>query len=283
MSLPALPVADLLRRHNLHPDKRLGQNFLVDESALARVVAAAGLQPDEEVLEIGPGLGSLTRHLAAPGGRVAAVELDERLLPALREVVSAYQNVVIIQGDILKLDPAALVSQDGYAVVANIPYYITSAVIRHLLEAHPRPSRIVLTVQREVAERICASPGDLSILALSVLVYGQPQIAGRIPAGAFYPAPKVDSAVVRIDLFPQPCLTGEALEVYFRLVKAGFSQKRKNLRNAFSGGLRISAGEADRILSAAAIDPGRRAETLSLAEWQSLVNVFLSSSPARQQ
>lgn len=283
MSLPALPVADLLRRHNLHPDKRLGQNFLVDETALNRVVAAAALQPGEEVLEIGPGLGSLTRHLAAAGGRVAAVELDERLLPALREVVSAYPNVEIIQGDILKLNPAALVSQDGFAVVANIPYYITSAVIRHLLEARPKPSRIVLTVQKEVAERICASPGDLSILALSVLVYGQPQIAGRIPAGAFYPAPKVDSAVVRIDLFSQPRLTGEALEAYFRLVKAGFSQKRKNLRNALSGGLGISASEAGRLLGAAGIDAGRRAETLNLAEWQQLAAEFLRLSPARQQ
>jgi 16S rRNA (adenine1518-N6/adenine1519-N6)-dimethyltransferase len=156
-------------------------------------------------------------------------------------------------------------------VAANIPYYITSALLRHLLEAPNPPSRLILTVQKEVADRICAQVGDLSLLALSVQVYSSPKIAAKIPAGAFYPAPKVDSAVVRIDLYPQPLIEPDKLDKYFRLIKAGFSQKRKTLRNAISAGMRWSKDETEKILADAGIDPQRRAQTLSLDEWKSLV------------
>src|SRR6185295_15985876 len=176
----------------------------------------------DTVLEIGPGLGSLTRYLGASAKEVVAVELDSNLLPALQTVLATYPNVRLIQGDILKLSPKDLIAEKDYLVVANIPYYITSAVIRHLLENDPKPRRIVLTVQKEVAERICAKPGDMSLLALSVQVYGKPAIAATIPAEAFYPAPKVDSAVIRVDLYPTPLIPAGLLDRFFRLAKAGF-------------------------------------------------------------
>jgi 16S rRNA (adenine1518-N6/adenine1519-N6)-dimethyltransferase len=157
-------------------------------------------------------------------------------------------------------------------VVANIPYYITSAVIRHLLEAEHRPSRAVLTVQKEVAERICAGPGKMSLLALSVQVYGKPAIVGQIPAEAFYPSPKVDSAILRLEIYPQPRIPTPLLDKFFVLIKAGFSQKRKTLRNALSGGLRIAPVDVEQLLTMAGIDPQRRAETLSLEEWGKLCN-----------
>lgn len=265
-----LAVPKLLNKYGIKPDKSLGQNFLVDEAALGRVVAAAGITPENLVLEIGPGLGSLTRHLCLAARRVLAVELDERLLQAAREVLASCSNVELLHGDILQLDPAGLMGSSGYYVVANIPYYITSAVIRHLVEATARPQRMVLTVQREVAERICAQPGDLSLLALSVQVYGDPFIVARIPAGAFYPVPRVDSAVVRVDILPQPKLSDELRGTFFRLAKAGFSQKRKMLRNALATGMAWSREDSENLLLAAGIDPHRRAETLSLDEWGKL-------------
>jgi 16S rRNA (adenine1518-N6/adenine1519-N6)-dimethyltransferase len=184
---PVFNVPDLLRRYGLRPDKSLGQNFLIDEAALLHVVDAAGIEAEDEVLEIGPGLGGLTRYLAGRACQVVAVEIDGDLLPPLREVLASCPNVRLVHGDILALDPAELMISPGYLVVANIPYYITSALIRHLLEARTRPRRLVLTVQREVAERITAAPGDMSLLALSVQLYGQPRVVAHIPAGAFYP------------------------------------------------------------------------------------------------
>jgi 16S rRNA (adenine1518-N6/adenine1519-N6)-dimethyltransferase len=263
-----LDVRSLLRRHNLHPKKGLGQNFLVDERALARVADAASLTPEDMVLEIGPGLGSLTRHLAEAAQRVVAVEIDRDLLAPLHETLRPYDNVEVIQADILGVDLVRQVAPPaGYKVVANIPYYITSALLRYLLEASARPARIVLTVQQEVAERMVAQPGDMSLLAVSVQFYSQPRIVARLPAGAFYPRPEVDSAVVRLDVHPSPAVVVDDVDHFFRVVKAGFSQKRKQLRNALGGGLRLTNPQVDALLAQAGIDPQRRAETLSLPEW----------------
>jgi 16S rRNA (adenine1518-N6/adenine1519-N6)-dimethyltransferase len=175
---------------------------------------------------------------------------------------------------VLKLSPKDLLEQD-YLVVANIPYYITSAVIRHLLESAPKPRRIVLTVQKEVAKRICAKPGDMSLLALSVQVYGTARIAAEIPAGAFFPAPKVDSAVLCVDIYPAPLIRESLLNTFFALIKAGFSQKRKTLRNSLSAGLHISPTDAVDLLTRANIDPQRRAETLSIEEWERLSSLVV--------
>jgi 16S rRNA (adenine1518-N6/adenine1519-N6)-dimethyltransferase len=237
---------------------------------LEKIVSAAEIMPNDTVLEIGPGLGSLTRYLAIAAREVVAVELDPNLLPPLKAVLAPYHNVRLVQGDILKLAPQDLITEKDYLVVANIPYYITSAVIRHLLENEPEPRRIVLTVQKEVAERIVAKPGDMSLLALSVQIYGGPHIAAEIPAEAFYPAPKVDSAVLVVDIYPAPLIHEELLDTFFRLIKAGFAQKRKTLRNSLSSGVHISPAETTELLTAADIDPQRRAETLSIEEWERL-------------
>ena len=274
--IPPLNASALLKRHGLRADKRLGQNFLQDPFALEAIANAAEINSTDTVLEIGPGLGSLTRYLAASAKEVVAVELDLDLLAPLKAVLAPYQNVRMIHGNILDLSPQEIITENDYIVAANIPYYITSAVIRHLLESDPKPRRIVLTVQKEVAERICAKPGDMSLLALSVQVYGRPSIAARIPAEAFFPAPKVDSAVLRIDIYPSPQIKLELLDTFFKLIKAGFSQKRKTLRNSLSAGLHISTTDAADMLTKANIDPQRRAETLSIEEWSTL-------SSARQQ
>lgn len=273
-NLPPLSIASLLRQHNLTPKKSLGQNFLIDDQILHRIVESAAVGREDAVLEIGPGLGSLTRHLALAAKRVTAVELDQNLIPILRDVLEGFGNVRIIHGDMLKLDPLALMGSAPYGVIANIPYYITSALIRHLLESGNRPARLVFTMQAEVAERICARDGKHSLLSLSVHVYGAPRVTMKIPAGAFYPAPNVDSATLRLDLYDEPLIPQERMEDFFRLAKAGFSQKRKNLRNSLSGGLNCSKEEAERLLAAAGIDDTRRAETLSLAEWARLTEVY---------
>ncbi len=281
MSLPELDVPRLLRQYGLHPHKSLGQNFLMDEYSLRQVVDAAQISPQDVVLEIGSGLGSLTRHLALRARSVVAVELDSDLIPPLKLVVGQYSNVQVVEGDILALDPVQLVYQQEYVVVANIPYYITSALIRHLLEAKIPPRRLILTVQREVAKRICASPGEMSLLALSVQVYGHPEIIAQIPAGAFYPPPNVDSAILRIDLFPSPAILSSDMDTFFRLSKAGFSQKRKTLRNALSAGLALSPAKVEAMLSAAQIDPMRRAETLDIPEWKRLTTIYSNLSTTR--
>lgn len=269
-SIPPLNAAAVLKRYGLRADKSLGQNFLQDHFALEKIAHAAEIQADDCVLEIGPGLGSLTRYLAVSARVVTAVELDADLLPPLKAVLTPYANVRIVQGDILELQVSDLVDQSGYIVAANIPYNITSAIIRHLLESMPKPRRIVLTIQKEVAERICATPGDLSLLALSVQVYGKPRIEARIAAGAFHPVPNVDSAVLRIDIYDEPLIAKEMLPLFFKLIKAGFSQKRKTLRNSLSAGLQMKPTEAEALLTQAGIDPMRRAETLSIDEWKGL-------------
>jgi 16S rRNA (adenine1518-N6/adenine1519-N6)-dimethyltransferase len=271
--IPPLNASAWLKRYDLRAHKGLGQNFLQDPFALEKIVSAAEIQSSDTVLEIGPGLGSLTRYLAVSAKEVVAVELDENLLPPLKAVLSPYQNIRLIHGDILKLSPKDLNLENDYIVVANIPYYITSAVIRHLLESKSKPRRIVLTVQKEVAQRICAEPGDMSLLALSVQIYGKPRIAAHIPANAFFPAPKVDSAVLIVEIYPAPRIKEELLTTFFRLIKAGFSQKRKTLRNSLSSGLHISPIEAANLLTQVNIDPQRRAETLSIEEWERLSEI----------
>ena len=272
ISLPALNIPALVKQYGLRPSKGLGQNFLQDDRALQNIVACADIALVDDVLEIGPGLGNLTRYLALAAHSVTAVELDKLLFPALKNVVAPYQNVRLVQGDILSLDPASLMKSTDYLVVANIPYYITSAIIRHLLENGRHPRRLVLTVQEDVAERICAKPGKMSLLSLSVQVYGTPAIVAYIPAEAFYPAPKVDSAVLRVEILPEPVIPAQLLDTFFTLIKAGFSQKRKTLRNSISGGLGIAPAGAEKMLAAAGLDPIRRAETLSLEEWNRLCN-----------
>ena len=274
MTLDYLNIQPLMKRYHIQPKKSLGQNFLVEPTGLMKVINAAELSGDEEVLEIGAGLGSLTFLLAQSCARVTTVEIDSRMLEPLGEALKPFSNVQIVSGDILELDPSKLVNQANYVVVANIPYYITSAIIRHLLEADLKPSRVILTIQKEVAQRIVARDGKMSLLSLSVFVFGEPEIAGTIPAGSFFPAPDVDSAVLRIRLHPEPLIPVEKLDQFFKLAHAGFGQKRKTLRNSLSAGLSLPAIEVEARLRKAAIEPVRRAETLSIAEWAGLLEYF---------
>jgi 16S rRNA (adenine1518-N6/adenine1519-N6)-dimethyltransferase len=267
-------ISSLLKEYNLRPDKSLGQNFLSDPNILEKIVQIAGVTPTDAVLEIGAGLGHLTAQLAKSAGTVTAVELDPRFIPILENQLAPYANVTLVEGDILQLDPADLVQQDGYLVVANIPYYITSRIIRMLLEAEAKPREIILTIQYEVAERVTADTGNLNLLALSVLMYGTPGIEMRIPAGAFYPPPQVDSAVIKIDLHSDPLLPEPQRELFFQLIKAGFLHKRKTLRNSLSKGLNWSPDHTITLLEESNIDPRRRAETLSIPEWIQLTSVY---------
>jgi 16S rRNA (adenine1518-N6/adenine1519-N6)-dimethyltransferase len=269
-----LIAAQILKKYGLHADKRLGQNYLQDADALEKIVEVAEIQTMDTVLEIGPGLGSLTRYLSIRARQVVAVEIDPKLVSVLQTILKPHANVRLIHGDILDLSPKELGLPADYLVAANIPYNITSAIIRHLLESEPKPRRIVLTVQKEVAERICAMPPDMSLLALSVQVYGTPRIMAYIPAAAFFPAPKVDSAIVRIDIVPSPTIESHLLDDFFQLIKAGFGQKRKTLRNSLSAGLKIPTTEAESLLAKAEIDSKRRAETLSLDEWGKLNRIY---------
>lgn len=270
----SLAVASLMSDYGIKPKKGLGQNFLTDETYLAKITEIAAIDKNTDVLEIGAGIGNLTRHLAHAGRQVTAVELDSQLIPILKKVTKAFGNVDIVEGDILEIPVSDLVTSSGYVVAANIPYYITSALIRYLLENDPKPKAIVLTIQREVAQRICAKAGGLSLLALSVQVYGSPMIAARIPAGAFYPAPKVDSAVLTIDLYDQPLIGADLLDTFFMLAKSAFTQKRKMMHNALAGVPGLNKEKVDALLSSVDIDPKRRAQTISIKEWERLTKAY---------
>jgi 16S rRNA (adenine1518-N6/adenine1519-N6)-dimethyltransferase len=276
IDLPKLNIPSLLRKYGLSPHKGLGQNFLIDDSYINQIIQSANISKEDTILEVGAGTGNLTRWLAKAAKRVVAVEMDIHLIPLLKEVVGEGSKVQIVAGDILKLDPAKLMGEDGCVVVANIPYYITSALFRHLLEARIKPRRMVITMQQEVAERICAKPGSLSLLALSVQVYGNPQMVLNIPASAFYPSPKVDSTTVRVDLHSQPLIPSDQLNAFFKLSKAGFSQKRKMLHNSLVAGLGWSKEKVEPLLEQAHIDAQRRAQTLSMDEWRRLTEIYCS-------
>lgn len=262
------------RSRNITPRKSLGQNFLIHDATAKRIVESAGIQPDDLVFEIGPGAGALTRHIAHASAHVIAVELDQTLIPHLQEAIADATNVDIVHADALEFDFANAAQEAATRLkrefasvrfVANLPYYITSAAIRHMLECGLRAASIVLTVQLEVAQRAAAKPPDMSLLAVSIQFYGTSEALFRIPPGQFYPPPAVDSAVLRIQPHPQPLYDDAAW--FFKWVKAGFSQPRKQLRNTLAAGSGISKDFADALLQAAGIEPTRRAETLTIQEW----------------
>jgi 16S rRNA (adenine1518-N6/adenine1519-N6)-dimethyltransferase len=266
----------LLDQYGILPKKSLGQNFLHDPNSLEKIVTTAQLTPQDTVLEIGPGTGALTEVLARAAGKVIAVEVDDRLQPVLSARLKPYPNVKVLYEDILQAYIPALVGAGEYVVVANLPYYITSAILRHLLESERRPRRLVLTVQSEVAERLIAKPGDMSVLAVSAQFYGKPQIVNKIKPGAFWPRPDVDSAVIRMDTFAAPLVSVPDDVTFFRVVRAGFGQKRKQLKNSLADGLALTSEAAVALLERAAVDPRRRAETLTLEEWAALTRALAS-------
>lgn len=276
----------LLRRFNLQARKGLGQHFLIDEEVLKLITSAAELTSTDVIMEIGPGLGILTKELAKQGGWVVTIELDSKLADILKQTLASFSNVTIINEDILQVDPATLlreqkvgfppviISPFSYKVVANLPYYITSPVLRHFLEASLKPQIMVVMVQKEVAEAIVAKPGQMSMLSISVQFYGQPTIISYVPARCFYPAPEVDSAILKINLYSQPPVEVTDKESFFELVRAGFTASRKQIGNSLAQGLELPKAECLSLLGKASIVPQRRAETLTLGEWARLWQVF---------
>ncbi len=271
-------VQATLDAHGLRPQKKWGQNFLTDARILESIADAADLGPTDSVLEIGPGLGHLTRVLARRARRVVAVEIDRALAAKLTADFADTPSVKIIHGDILQWEPIELLGAGhdptsaipSFKIVANLPYYITSAILRHVLEtAHP-PQIAVVMVQREVAQRMIATPPSMRLLAVSVQLFAQVRVVRTISAGAFYPRPKVDSAVVRLDVLDPPRQTSTETKRFFEIVHAGFGGRRKQLRNSLARGLAIDPDAAARALVRAQIDPTRRAETLTLDEWSTL-------------
>jgi len=277
----------LLRHFDLRARKSLGQHFLIDEEVLKLITSAAELAYTDVIMEIGPGLGVLTKELARQGGWVVTIELDSKLAVILEQSLAPFNNVTIISEDILQVDPATLLQEQrakfppiigspfSYKVVANLPYYITSPVLRHFLEASLKPQIIVVMVQKEVAEAIVAKPGQMSMLSISVQFYGEPAIINYVPAQCFYPVPEVDSAILKIKLYSQPPVEVTDRESFFELVRAGFSAPRKQIGNSLAQGLGLSKAETLSLLGKANIVSQRRAETLTLGEWAKLWQVFI--------
>ena len=278
-----LSIPSILKDYGLKPDKSLGQNFLVDPHYLSMVAETGELSGRDTVLEIGAGIGNLTRYLGCKAGRVVAVEIDQHLLPVLVDLTKQYENIVIVQGNILDFVIEDLIGSQNFVVVANIPYYITSKIIRHLMMSSNKPSRVILTIQEEVAQRVCSTSGKNSLLSLRVQVFGRPVIVSRIPAGAFYPAPKVDSAIVKIDMLAEPMIPANNLEIFFSLARAGFGQKRKNLRNSLSASTGLDKKSSTDLLQSIGIDQNRRAESLSLQEWIAITTHYLENFPSTEK
>ena len=269
-------LRERLRIYGITPRKSLGQNFLTDTTLAQRIVTLSGVTAEEIAIEIGPGAGALTHYLALAARHVIAIEIDRTLIPVLQQELATDTNVTLVQADALEVDFGALLREYlgdetvPLRFVGNLPYYITSALVRKMLEAGLNVRAITLTVQMEVAQRMIAQPGDMSLLAVSVQFYGKPELLMRLSPSAFYPQPEVDSAVVRIT--PHP--TDADATTLFTLAHAGFSQRRKQLRNTISSGLSWKKDEADHLLQEAGIDPTRRAETLSMAEWIRLSEII---------
>lgn len=273
----------MLRHFGLRAKKSLGQHFLVDDKVLHSIVSAAELSPEDLVIEVGPGLGILTKELAIRAKRVIAIELDSRLAFALSQIMIGFPDIQIINANVLETDPAQLLAHEGwdftsaleYKVVADLPYYIACPTLRHFLEASLKPNLMVVLLQKEVGEAIVAKPGEMSLLAVSVQFYGKPEILHHIQAESFYPPPKVESVILRIIPFKQPVVKVPDIACFFELVRAGFSSPRKQLHNSLAQGLGLSPHQAAALLEKAEIDLQRRAETLSLEEWARVYHVSL--------
>ena len=267
----------LLDSYQVYPKKSLGQNFMHDPQALEKIVSSAGLTSKDTVVEVGAGTGALTAKLAEKARQVFSVEVDDRLQPLLEDKFDKVSNVYFVFNDILKTDVSSLVGNTDFMVVANVPYYISSAIIWHFLEPSHRPKRMVMTMQYEVAERIMEKPNNMSLLTVAVLFYGIPTIVNKLSPAVFWPRPNIYSAVMRIDTHNRPPVDVPSAKAFFRVVKAGFSMKRKQLKNSLSGGLQIQSKVARDLLQQAHIDPQRRAETLTLEEWASLTRAAAST------
>lgn len=273
-------IKDILGRHGFTFSKSLGQNFLINPSVCPKMAEQSGAKKGVGVIEVGPGIGVLTCQLAERADRVVAIELDKRLLPVLDETLAEYDNIRIINDDILKIDLKKLIETEfsgmDVVVCANLPYYITSPVIMKLLEDRLPINALTVMVQKEAAQRICAEVGSRQSGAVTVAVnyYAKPQILFGVSAGSFMPAPKVDSAVIRLDILKEPCVQVEDEELFFKVVKAAFSQRRKTLPNSLSAGLQISKVTVTNALNRANVPVNYRAEQLTMEQLAKISNAI---------
>lgn len=263
-----------LQKHGFQPEKRFGQNFLVDRNSVEGIIGASRLAKNETILEIGPGLGVLTQELAKKAGRVVAVEKDQKMVEILKETMGNLPNVEIIKDDALKIAPQQIPGQ--FKIVGNLPFYITAPVIRKFLETDGlKPQSMTLVVQKEVGERICSAPPKMSILANSIQFYANAELISYVPKTSFWPQPDVSAAIIRITPLEKPRLIKNK-DVFFKIMKAGFSQPRKQLINNLSGGLKIDKKKTEEWLKKNNIEPRRRAETLSIDDWLHLTRTFFN-------
>ena len=269
-------IKDLFRHYQIKPKDYLGQNFLIDEMALQDIVDAAGLKNTDTVIEVGPGLGVLTQELARRAGQVIAIEKDRTMLDILDVNLKGHKNVRVMNQDALRFNVSKEI-KGPYKVVANIPYYLTSHLFQFFLEQENRPELMVLLVQKEVGERVTAKPGDMSVLAVSVQLFADAEIVAQVDKRCFWPSPKVDSAVLKITPRKQPIKVDDE-KAFFRIVKVGFSSKRKQLHNNLANGLKMKPQEVAAWLEGNKIDPKSRAEDLSLGDWVNLYRTFASGS-----
>lgn len=276
-------IRALLTRHGFHFSKALGQNFLINPSVCPRMADQSGAGEASGVLEIGPGIGVLTAELARRAKKVVALELDNRLLPVLAETLADFPNVTVLEADAMEADLAALLARefDGpVAVCANLPYYITSPLLMRLLESRLPVTAVTVMVQKEAAARICAAPGsrDAGAISLAVRYYANPRVLFEVSAGSFLPRPKVDSAVIRLDLYAAPPVAVKDEKLLFRVIRAAFAQRRKMLRGALPAGLGVSRERADDALRAAGVDGTLRGERLELADFARLADAFAAQA-----
>lgn len=261
-------IKDFLEKTGSKPSKGLGQNFLINSSVLQKIIDSAELTKDDVILEVGPGLGVLTKELAQNAKQVIAIEKDQKMVEILKETLKEYPNVIVIHGDALGYN----IDLRDYKVIANIPYYITSPLIRKFLEDKNPPREIVLMVQKEVAKRICSIPPDMNLLAVSVQFYAKAKIATYVKKENFWPKPKVDSAVIKIT--PNKIECSIPIDLFFKIVKAGFSQPRKQLLNNLSKGLDLDKDKIASWLMKNNLKPIQRAETLEIEDWINLTKSF---------
>ena len=276
-------TARVIQENNFTFRKSFGQNFLIDSHVIDKIIAAAEIDKDTNVLEIGPGIGTLTQYLADNAGSVTAVELDDKLIPILEKTLADYDNVRIIHGDIMKQDIAALFEGQRFKIVANLPYYITTPIIMSLLESHVPADSITVMIQKEVADRMKASPGskDYGALSLAVQYYAEPYLAANVPPNCFMPRPNVGSAVIRLNRLEKPSVEVKDEALMFKLIRAAFNQRRKTLANAVKNfeGLSYSRQEVEKAITDIGLDTRVRGEALSLKEF-ALLSDALTFAPA---
>jgi len=269
--LPEYQTRKRLKESGTGAKKYLGQNFLIDESFLPLIISAAQLTGGDTVIEIGPGLGVLTQELVKHAGKVLSVEIDSKLIPGLKRKFSGTDNLKIVNEDILKVNINDVLPADSkYKVVANLPYNITSPVLNYFIDAPLKPVSMVIMIQKEVADTLAAAPGNMTFLSVKIRIYAKPEIVAYVPAKSFYPVPKVDSAIIKLEFHDKPLVQIKDMQMFFKFVRNGFHSPRKTVHNSLALGLNISSEEAEEILERAGISGQKRPGNLIISEWNKL-------------